>query len=104
MGYSISNFYGITREWTPARECELDPRAMRIKVAEFNDNFGIDNKHRDYILSSVQGYRITRDLKEIRDAILHDQRIAFTREQQLKNRRDRLERLIREKKHGGRLV
>jgi hypothetical protein len=40
-------FHGIrVNEWTPARECDLEPRRMREAVAAFNDAFGKDENHK----------------------------------------------------------
>ncbi len=85
-------YYGIKiGEWTQARDCELNARAMRLRVAEFNDLYGTDNNHKYYIVSSMHGYKLTRDLKEIREQIEHDEILAKRRIGQINKRKRRLE-------------
>ena len=98
-------FHGIrVNEWTPAKECELAPRQLREAVTKFNDRFGMDNNHRYYIISSVSGYKLTRDLKEIRSAIEHDERIARRQINRIRKRKSNLENYEYKVKHGGELV
>lgn len=95
-------YYGISiGEWTPAKECELAARAMRHKITEFNDLYGSDENHKYYIVSSVSGYKLTRNLKEIRSQIEHDERLAKRRLGVISKRRKNLERFEMLKAHGG---
>ena len=94
-------FHGIrVNEWTPARECDLEPRRMREAVAAFNDAFGKDENHKYYILSGMQGYTLTKDLRQIREAIARDYSIAVDRMNQIRNRMERLEYRENCKRHG----
>ena len=102
---AILNYYGIKYgEWIPAKECELEPRAMRKKVSDFNDMYGIDNEHNLYIVSGRHGYKLTRNLKEIRDQIEHDERLAKKELFVVLKRRRKLERFETIKAHKGELV
>ena len=95
-------YYGIkVGEWTPARDCELNARAMRFRVTEFNDAYGTDDNHKYYIVSGMAGYKLTRNLKEIRKQIEHDERLAKGRLKVFSERKRRLERFEKLKAHGG---
>lgn len=99
------NYFGIKcDEWIPAKECDLKPREMRKKVSEFNDLYGIDNNHIYYIVSGRYGYKLTRNLKEIRDQIEHDERLAKKELFVVLKRRRKLERFETIKAHKGELV
>lgn len=98
-------YYGIKYgEWIQARDCELKPREMRKKVSEFNDMYGIDNNHTLYIVSGRNGYKLTRNLKEIREQIEHDERLAKKELFIVLKRRRKLERFETIKAHRGELV
>ena len=89
-------FHGIrVNQWKPTRDCDLEPRRMREAVAMFNDNFGIDENHKYYIIASNKGYMLTGDLKKIRASIEHDHKIARDRLIQVNKRKKRL--IYREK-------
>ena len=94
-------YYGIrVNEWTPARMCELNAREMRRKVTEFNDRYGIDANHTYYIVSGMHGYKLTRNLKEIRAQIEHDERLAKRELETVSNRRKNLERMEKARRFG----
>lgn len=94
-------FFGIKAgEWTPAADTELDSRTIRRMVSEFNDTFGMDDKHKYYILSSMAGYRLTCNLKEIRAAIEHDEKIARAQLWRIGKHKGNLENMEYWKKHG----
>lgn len=96
-------YYGIKiGEWTPAKDCELDARSMRHRVSEFNDLYGSDENHRYYIISGMNGYMLTRNLKEIRKQIEHDEAIAKRRIGVISDRKKNLERFETLRAHGGR--
>ena len=97
------NYFGIKiGEWTPAKDCELDARSMRHRVTEFNDLYGSDDNHKYYIVSSMAGYKLTRNLKEIREQIAHDESLAKKKLATIANRRHNLERFEKLRAHGGR--
>lgn len=97
------NYFGIIpNEWTSAKDCELEARAMRHKVSEFNDLYGTDENHKYYIVSSMSGYKLTRNLKEIREAIERDERLAKKRFGTISRRKRMLERAEISRAHGGR--
>ena len=63
-------FHGIVAyEWRHARDLDLEPRQIRRAVSEFNDKFGTDRDHRYYIISGQNGYKLTKNKKEIALAI-----------------------------------
>ncbi len=98
-------FHGIkVGEWTPASETDLTARAIRLEVSKFNDDFGMDDKHKFYIVSGMQGYKLTKDLKEIRAAIEHDEKMARRQIRKIGKRKSNLENMEYRKKHGGRIV
>lgn len=98
-------FHGIhVNEWTPAKDCDLAPRTLRAAVSDFNDHFGLDEKHRYYIISGVGGYMLTRDLKEIRKHIERDERMARRQMKRIGKRKGNLENLEFRLKHGGSIV
>lgn len=97
-------YYGIGTDWKPARKCELEPRAMRRVVTQFNDSYGIDNNHVYYIVSGMKGYKLTRNLKEIREQIEHDEDLAKRELETVLKRRRKLERFEKRRRHGGELV
>lgn len=98
-------YYGVRfGVWTPARNCTLEPREMRRVVSEFNDTFGNDNNRTAYIVSGMKGYKLTRDLKEIRAQIEHDIAAIHCRSDVVYERRRKLERLERVMRHMGELV
>jgi hypothetical protein len=99
------NFIGIVPgEWRHANELGMSPRMIRFNVAEFNNAFGTDEKHRDYILSGQQGYRMTCNLREIEEQIQKDHINAINRLIEIEDRLNRLKLVKKERLYDGRKI
>ena len=97
-------FMGIVPgEWRHAENLRAASRTIRQNVSDFNNKYGTDPDHLDYILSGKQGYRMTRDLDEIEEAIDRDHDLALKRLEEICNRRDHLYQVKNAKRHGGRI-
>ena len=94
-------FFGIRKgTWIHAYALLVSPREIRHHVSRFNNSFGTDNDHQDYIVSGRRGYRMTDDLDEIEEAIDRDLAMASKRLKEIKKRKKNLERLRNEKRYG----
>ena len=98
------SFHGITQNWTLAEWCDCSPRMLRAYVQAFNDKFGSDKNHSFYIVSSSKGYKLTRNRKEITEAIEHDEAIARRRMARIRKRKRGLKKLNMVALHGKELV
>ena len=97
-------FHGIvTYEWRHARDLDLEPREIRRVVSQFNDKFGTDNNHRYYIISGQQGYRLTRNKKEIEKAIERAEKLVREDMKRISTRRRNFDRMVKRDWHGGNL-
>lgn len=95
-------FLGIVPgEWRHAVNLRAEARDIRRNVAEFNNRYGTDADHLDYILSGNEGYRMTRNLNEIEDAINRDYDLAIKRLNEIQKRKRHLDQVINAKRHGG---
>lgn len=95
-------FLGIVPgEWRHAVDLRAEARDIRRNVSEFNDRYGTDADHLDYILSGKDGYRMTRNLKEIEKAIDRDYALAIRRLNEIQKRKEHLDQVINAKRHGG---
>lgn len=87
--------YGIsTRKWTHADELPYPDRTLRKLVKNWNDQFGKDEEHQYYILSGVDGYKLSDDPVDITLAIDEDIRKARMALARLHKRRKRLMQII----------
>ena len=103
--YKLKNtIFGISNRWTHAAETPHYPRELRALVMKFNDQFGVDPQHDTYIVSGIQGYKVTNDLEEIRDAIEHDEYVARKAMNRIQKRKRGLKRLLNRRIHGGELA
>ena len=98
------SFHGITQNWTLAEWCDCSPRMLRAYVQAFNDKFGSDKNHSFYIVSSSKGYKLTRNRKEIAEAIERDEAIARRRMARIQKRKRGLKKLNNHALHGDGLV
>ena len=97
------NFIGIVSgRWKNASDLHVPARIVRYKVSDFNNRFGTDEKHSDYILSGQKGYRMTKDLDEIQEAIDRDRCHAIKRLQEINERQHNLDHVKNEIRHGRR--
>ena len=96
-------FLGIVPgEWRHASDLRAEARTIRANVSKFNDAYGTDEKHRDYILSGNQGYRMTRKLDEIEEQLEKDHMAAIYRLIQIEDRMKNLKKVKEEKLYKGR--
>ena len=90
--------------WIHAAETGYGARELRSMVSKFNDEYGTKPENCWYILSGVQGYKVTNDLEEIRDAIEHDEYVARKAMNRIQKRKRGLKRLLNRRIHGGELA
>ena len=83
------NVFGITPCWQTALTITENPRGLKKKVREWNNEFGKDENHDVYIISGSKGYRLTTDKDEIMQSIEKEERLAKIRFKQAGRRKRR---------------
>lgn len=81
--------FGITDRWQTALTITENPRGLKKKVREWNNDFGKDEIHNVYIISGSKGYRFTTNKDEIMQSIEKEERLARIRFSQAHRRRNR---------------
>jgi hypothetical protein len=81
--------FGITERWQTALTITENPRGLKKKVREWNNDFGKDETHNVYIISGSKGYRFTTNKDEIMQSIEKEERLARVRFKQAGRRKRR---------------
>lgn len=97
-------FLGIVPgQWRHACDLRVSAREIRHNVSRFNNRYGTDPDHLDYIVSCKKGYKMTRNLDEIEEAIDRDHSIAVKRLSEIEDRRRHLDQVKKARLHGGKI-
>ena len=81
--------FGITERWQTALTITENPRGLKKKVREWNNDFGKDETHNVYIISGSKGYRFTTNKDEIMQSIEKEERLARVHFKQASRRKRR---------------